>query len=500
MLSIVAAADRLLEIMLDPARRERGVIWLLAGFVAAWTTYGIISHAGQDVHYDVGQHVGVSRNLAVGFYHPPVSVLVAGAWFRVFPRTAWASYLLAAFAVGVSLWISWKIFGDWLDDTKRVVALAMLTLTPLLTFQALKFNANTAMLPFWAAATFFFLRSVATCDPLYAALTGIAAGCALLTKYWSIYLIAGLGLAVLVNANRRRYFTSASPWITSAVGLVVIAPHLYFLASGHRETLSYIGGAMAGVTVATSLFDSLLYLAGAAAYVVIPLAILAAMRPSREVLADLIFPRCSERRVTAIVFWAPLLLPAAVNLVMPTRLTSLWTIPNWTLLPVVLLSPGALSFSRRAAARVLVLAIIVPVAAIVAAPAVAVVQQLKHSPSERPHYHQAAREIDRVWQTKTNAPLRYIGGDSEMANGVAYYLDSAAPYFAPQMESSSDPKVTRDGIALICPAWNRDCVAAVDSMMRRYGGASEDVTEQRSLLGIAGPPARFVIAIVPPSH
>jgi 4-amino-4-deoxy-L-arabinose transferase-like glycosyltransferase len=500
MRSIVAAADCLLGILIDPVRRERVIIWLLAAFIAAWTLYGLISHAGQDVHYDVGQLVGVSRDLAVGFYHPPMAVLVAGAWFRIFPRSAWASYLLVAFTVGVSLWIGWEIFGDWLEDTKRVVALAMLTLVPLLTFQALKFNANTAMIPFWAAATLFFLRSLNRRDPLNCALAGLMAGCALLTKYWSIYLIAGLGLASLLNSERRRYFTSSAPWITSAVGLAMIAPHLYFLTTGHRETLSYIGGAMAGAPLYDSIFDSLRYIAGAAAYIVVPLAIIAALRPSREVLADIILPGTAERRVVAIALWAPIILPAVINIVLPTRLTPLWTIPNWTLLPVVLLSPPMLSVSRRAAAHVLALAIVVPIAAIVAAPTVAVVQQLNHTPSERPHYKQAARAIDNFWHTHTGQPLRYIGGDSEMANGAAFYLDSAAPYFAPQTESSSDPKVTRDGIALICPAWKADCIAAVDSIMRRYGGTHEEVSEQRSALGIAGPPARFEIVVVPPAH
>jgi 4-amino-4-deoxy-L-arabinose transferase-like glycosyltransferase len=500
MRSIVAAADRLLGIPIDPARRERAVIWLLAAFVAAWTSYGVISHAGQDVHYDVGQLVGVSRDFSVGFYHPPMAVLVAGAWFRIFPRAAWAAYLLVALAVGVSLWFAWKIFGDWLDETKRVVALAMLTLVPLLTFQALKFNANTAMIPFWAAATFLFLRSLASCNPLYAALTGLTAGCALLTKYWSIYLIAGFGLAALISPERRRYFKSAAPWITSAAGLAVIAPHLYFLASGHRETLSYIGAAMAGAPLADSVLDSLWYLAGAAAYIVVPLAIVAALGPSRDALADLLLPRTAERRVVAVTLWAPIILPAMSNVVLPIRLTPLWTIPNWTLLPVVLLSPPTLSVSRRAAAHVLALAIVAPIAAIIAAPAIAVVQQLNHSPSARPHYQQAAREIDRFWREHTNEPLLYVGGDPEMGNGVAFYLDSAAPYLVPQMESSIDAKVTHRGIALICPAWKHDCGAAIDSMMRRYGGAREEMTLQRSLAGIAGPPAQFEILVVPPAR
>ena len=49
----------------------------------------------------------------------------------------------------------------------------------------------------------------------------------------------------------------------------------------------------------------------------------------------------AERRLVAIAFWTPLLLPIGGALASGTDLTSLWSMPAWTLLPIVMLSPPA---------------------------------------------------------------------------------------------------------------------------------------------------------------
>src|SRR5205085_1349081 len=99
----------------------------------------------------------------------------------------------------------------YLDGEKRVVGLALLMLIPFFNFHALKFNANTILLPVWAATTLWFLRSFETRRPLYAALAGLGAAAAMLGKYWSIYLLAGLGLADILapGAPERRLVTYA---------------------------------------------------------------------------------------------------------------------------------------------------------------------------------------------------------------------------------------------------------------------------------------------------
>ena len=105
---------------------------------------------------------------------------------------------------------------------------------------------------------------------------------------------------------------------------------------------------------AVTVFAALGYLAGSIGYVAIPVIIvLAAARPSRATIADMVWPGDSERRLAAAAFWGPLLLPAAGALASGTEITSLWSMPAWTLLPVLLLSPPALTMRAIDTRRIL---------------------------------------------------------------------------------------------------------------------------------------------------
>src|SRR6185312_1860714 len=97
----------------------------------------------------------------------------------------------------VALWLAWRLAADYVDADRRVLALAMLTLVPFFNFHALKFNANTILLPLWAGTALCFLRSSESRSLSWAAGAGLCAAAAMLGKYWSVFLIAGLGIAAL---------------------------------------------------------------------------------------------------------------------------------------------------------------------------------------------------------------------------------------------------------------------------------------------------------------
>src|SRR5262249_54254511 len=103
---------RLFDALTDPHRRERTAAACIIGFVAVWTLYALIAKGSQDIHQDVGELVGWSREPGLGYNHPPLGVWVVTLWFWAFPRADWAAHLLAATNAGVTLWICWKLFGD----------------------------------------------------------------------------------------------------------------------------------------------------------------------------------------------------------------------------------------------------------------------------------------------------------------------------------------------------------------------------------------------------
>jgi hypothetical protein len=200
---MLAPVERLLDALVDPARRERVCLLLLLAYAAVWSLYGAIAKGSQDLHFDMGEMVALSRENLIGTAkHPPLGSWLVRLWFSVFPLTDWAYYLFAIVVATVGLWVAWKASEQYLDGEKRAVGLALLTLVPLYNFHALKFNANTVLIPFWAATTWWFLRSFESRNLGYAALAGLAAAAAMLGKYWTVVLLAGLVIAAVTDPRR----------------------------------------------------------------------------------------------------------------------------------------------------------------------------------------------------------------------------------------------------------------------------------------------------------
>jgi 4-amino-4-deoxy-L-arabinose transferase-like glycosyltransferase len=363
--------SRLHAALTDPARRERNVVLMLAVYVAVWTAYGTIAKSSQGLHPDMTELLDWSQHLALGYKHPPFAAWLVWLWFSVFPVAGWSYYLLAMLMPAIALWIVWRLSADYLDIEKRIFGLALLTLVPFFNFHALKFNVNTVLMPLWAATTWWFLRSYATRSARYAALAGLGAAGAMLGKYWSVFLIAGLVAAALIDRRRAAYFRSPAPWITVAVGLVVLAPHLVWLTQNNFEPFSYAVGVHGEKPFGETARAALGYLAGSAAYVAVPVILaLVAGRPGRAALSDMIWPKDDDRRLAAVAFWAPLLLPVIAALASGTDITSLWSMSAWTLLPLLLLSPQAMTISVTDARRLLAFAAAFPLAMLIASPLV----------------------------------------------------------------------------------------------------------------------------------
>ena len=278
----------------------------------------------------------------------------------MFPLQEWAFYLLSMATATLSLWVAWMIAGQYLPGEKRVAGLALLTLVPFFNFLAIKYNANSAMTPTWALTTWFFLRSFESRSPGWAALAGLAAAAAMLAKYWAVILLIGLGIAALADPRRARYFRSAAPYVTVAVGAAALAPHLWWL---YDHGFAAFGYALEShpATLFEALRSGVVYVASAVGYVAIPvLTALAVARPSRAAIADTLWPADPSRRTVVIAFALPLLLPMLAAVLAREEVIPIWTISTMTLLPVVLLSSPLVRLPRAGTIRILAIAIALP--------------------------------------------------------------------------------------------------------------------------------------------
>ena len=505
-IDVKGVLDRLVAALTDPARRERVVVVVLAAYCGLWALYGAIAKGSQDVHFDMGEMVAWAREVTWGTpKHPPLGAWLVRAWFSVFPLADWSYYLFAMVVATVALWIAWRIAGAYLDAEKRVAGLALLTLVPFFNFHALKYNANTVMLPLWAAATVLFLRAYATRSPLLAALAGLAAAAAMLGKYWAVVLLLGLGLAAVIDRRRAAYFRSSAPWITIAAGVVGLAPHLAWLYAHGFTTFAYAMDTHPG-TLLACLWSGVNYVIGAAAYVAAPVLLaVAAARPNGAALRDVAWPADADRRLAMLAFVLPLVLPTALAVAAHEVVTSLWAIAGMTLLPVVLLSSPLIAISRIAVRRIVAVAIALPLIAVALSPVIAWVIHRQGVPNYATHYSGVARAIENAWRQTTDRPLRFFGSYDNVLYGALFYLpkdvaplEIVNPAVTPWIDEA---QVARDGIALACPVAQSACMQALAARAARGPvGQRTEIEITRRYFGTDDRPDRFVIVTIRPQQ
>jgi Dolichyl-phosphate-mannose-protein mannosyltransferase len=494
---------RLIDALTDPARRERNAALVLAVYAGLWTVYGIIAKGSRDIHNDMAEQFVLAQDPALGYAkHPPLAMLIVRAWFALFPAADWAYYLLAMANAALALWIAWRLCARFLDADKHLLGLALLTLVPFFNFHALKFNSNTVLMPLWAATTFTFLRSFETRRVPDAALAGLFAAAAMYGKYWSIFLLLGLAVAALVDSRRSAYFRSPAPWITMAVGAIVIAPHVIWLIANDFAPFSYAMFVHADASWRSSLGSVLEYVSGSIAYVCVPLLIVFVLaRPGRLALKDMAWPLAPGRRLAATAFWAPLLLPALVASLAGVRLTSLWSMSAWTLLPVMLLSSPLIAISRRDLALVLGLAVIFPFIMIAVAPAVGMVIH-RSAPAFEAHSSVLAQPVEQLWRETSDRPLKAFASVDLLTDGVPFYLREH-PRALRILERPATPRdqelIARAGAVLVCPADAGSCLdRAMAVAAMSPPGKRREVEVRRNYLGVDGVARRYVIIGIPP--
>jgi 4-amino-4-deoxy-L-arabinose transferase-like glycosyltransferase len=497
--------ERLFDALVDPTRRERTMFVVFVGYFATWSLYAIVSQSSQDIYADMGEFVAWSRQVGLGTpKHPPLGAWLLRAWFSVFPREDWAYYCFAILLPTVALWITWRLAARYLPPDKRVAGIALLTFVPFYNFHAIMFNANKVLTPFWALATWWFLRSFETRGLRWAVLAGISAAAAMLAKYWSITLLAGLGVAALSDPRRTAYFSSPAPYVMLSVGTVLLTPNIHWLTTHAFMPFSYAMEAHSG-TSALALFSALIFTSNGLAYTAAAIVLcVLATRPSWAAIRDTLWPGDSERRALVIAFAAPFAFAVLTAVLLTVAIESIWMTPAMTLLPIILLSSPIVAMPHLAAVRLLTLAVVFPSFMLAISPLVALGFHLNGVRDYGSDHRAVAQAVERVWRAHTDQPLRIVGS-TDFVNGIVFYFKDQ-----PSTVDIDDPKLTpwvnvgrieREGAAIVCPETNAFCMRALGSYAKHYHIiADEDTSVSRRFFGFASRFELYKIIVIPPDQ
>src|SRR5579864_1992876 len=139
-------------------------LWLVVTFAilhaVIWTLALIELKAAQDVHMDVAEAFAWGQKFQLGYgKHPPLAGWIAGLWFKMFPVTDWATYLLAMTTLSIGLVISWLIALRVVDYRRAFFVVAMLAIYPIFNFKGFKYNPDLLQLVTLPLLVLAYLRA-----------------------------------------------------------------------------------------------------------------------------------------------------------------------------------------------------------------------------------------------------------------------------------------------------------------------------------------------------
>lgn len=491
----------------DQERNGRAIWILLALFVAFWVCFHLIVFSAIGLSDDLIEVFNWSRHLSAGYSkHPPLAGLMAAAWFSVFPIAEWSFHLLAMVNCAIALFAIYMIAGRYVAGDKRLVVLLLLLLTPFYQFHGQRFSTNQTLLSIWPIATYCFLRAFQSRGVAWSAAAGITAALAILGKYYSVYLVGGFIIAALADPRRLQYLRSPAPWVSVLCGAAVLAPHLIWLVQMGPEPFRYAMVVHGSDSHAQEWRSILVYAVGAIGYVALPVATyLVAVRPDRQVLKTALWPGDSNRRLLVLLAAAWLVLPILTAPILGIKLTPLWTMQAWFLLPIILLAPPQVELSRAAAVAIAAVVGIIMVIVLAASPVVAWRNYLRESTNGRAYYRVLGPAVTQAWRTAIGRPLTIVTGDYPLAQSVGFYSPDH-PDYTPDFGSSSAPWVTEqhladEGWTSVCFADHQQCLATAERTAAGHAGVVRVNKELVvSFFGLSPASAQVVFIMVPPQR
>ena len=399
--------------------RRWTILYILAFSLVWWAVFCISRHHldGADMveNYAWGQEWQWGNNK-----HPPLFGWIVATWFRVFPRTDWAYYLLNEVNLGIALMLLALAMHRVLSPEK-VLAAVILTLlgAHFGPDSGYKYNANTAQLPFIAAFAWSMLHAMERRRYRWFIGAGVFGAAALLTKYYALVLFFAIGLSLLMSLRPPLGTLLKRLMLTAVTALALVMPHvvwsvqhdwlsLHYMHAAH-ETVSPAGGFDAYVIMLAGglLFSAVALLAWAVSLIRLPVLAHQTRRESRLGLNILVLSVIT----TLIAAWIQGIDPV-----------SSWLIPallfvGWALIDLIPVKYDTAVFARRIA--------LIGVFYLIAALAVAVWwgQRFLAYPAPPPLVltETLATDVTRNYRQTYGQAVQYVAGDFPIPYGLAFY-------------------------------------------------------------------------------
>ena len=171
--------------------------------------------------------------------HPPLSAFAVELFYQIFGNQDWAYYLLSQIFVILAFIAIFKLANELFGNLNLALfSIMLLEGIYFYNYTTPEFNVNVSQLPFWAFSTLFTWRCIKYDKKIDFVILGLFLGLGFLSKYLFIYLIIGvkiLFIYLFINKKNKSY----NFFIVGPVALIVVLPHLIWLAQNEFISVSY---------------------------------------------------------------------------------------------------------------------------------------------------------------------------------------------------------------------------------------------------------------------
>ena len=366
---------------------------------------------------------------------PPLPWWMVEAVYRTVGHD-FAYYLLAQIAVLAAFGLVYATGRPLAGALGALVAVLIVDGLHYFNFTAAKFNHDVIQLPFWALAGFAFHRALRRGHIGHWLLLGLAIGISLWAKYFVVVLVAPMIAFMVVDANARRHWLTPGPYVAVALGLLVMAPHLYWLVQADFLPFAYAEHRAAESRgLIDHLWHPLQFALGQLAFVLPALAIAAAYvyEPGKKRGAK-IDGNAFDRRIIALLAFGPFVTVIGLALVTGRGAIAMWGYPLWLFLGLYIVIWARRILTDIRLTRVAVTwGIVFALFAVVFAASYAVMPRFDHRyravfyPGDR-----LAEQITDGFRVATGQRLAYVIAGMFEGGNIAHY-------------SSDHPRVLIDG-------------------------------------------------------
>ena len=386
------------------------------------------------INRDTAQILYWGRELEWGYFkHPPLLSWLTEATTSVFGRNDLVVYATGEGLMVIAFIATFCLARRYLSPLLSVLAVAVLPVMGYYSYLVPHLNHNIITIPFWAVTLLLAYRAIEERRPRAWLWLGVVIGFGILGKYTILVLPALIFAYLLMSPAHRPLFRLRELWLGVALCLLIILPHLVWLAQSGFPTLHYLA---ADAGVGSSLLshivnpvDGFLKMAGMCAPLLLALA------------AGLGVPRLETRalgsrdRFLVFMTLGPAVLVLVLSLITGGEFHNEWAAPFFVTLPILLLrfyaEPTARQLNRFLTwVSGLSLAMIAVFLAIYSG----LLPLAAEAPWARFPAGELAGGVAEGWERVCPGPVPVVIGDSWLAGTASYRLPGR-----PQVYTEADP-------------------------------------------------------------